>query len=288
MVGKPRTDGMPMDAIAEFERRAALLDKRYERPSLSAVPGREGYGWIDFEGLPNTRDLGGLPAADGRRVRPGMLLRSGTLGFGTEPDLTRLRDEYRLRLVVDLRGTEELIELPDPMDAFPGARYVHADILAEKAAGITQDEDSQELARLRAQAGGADPVAFMVLLYPHLLLDASGMAGYRLLFESVLACEDGAALWHCYVGRDRCGMASVLMEAALGVGMADIEADYLATNVYAPRELTEEGATSLCSLRAAVDAASREFGSLEGYIREALGISDSAIRDLRMRCLERA
>ena len=276
-----------MDAIAEFERRAAEVPAGAEVPVVSAASGREGYGWIDFEGLPNTRDLGGLPAVDGARVRCGLLLRSGALGFGTDGDLARLRDGYGLKLVVDLRAEEELVELPDPMDAFPGARYVHADIMADKAAGITQDEDSRELAKLRAQAASADPVDFMALLYPRLLLDESGVEGYRNFFESVLVCEHGAALWHCYVGRDRCGMASALMEAALGVPRGLMEADYLATNVYAPRELTADGAASLRSFRAAADALEREFGGFEGYIRSALDIPASAIRDLRARYLER-
>ena len=108
--------------------------------------------WIDFGHLPNTRDLGGLAAAEGSRVKPGLLLRSGALGFGSDADLRRLRDEYHLMLVVDLRNDEELIEIPDPMDAFPGARYVHADILARSATGITQEKATREkIARERRE-----------------------------------------------------------------------------------------------------------------------------------------
>ena len=42
---------------------------------MQLTKARPNYGRIDFEGLPNTRDLGGLPTADGRRVRRGHLLR---------------------------------------------------------------------------------------------------------------------------------------------------------------------------------------------------------------------
>ena len=84
-----------MDAV-EFERRAALVGPQYETPTASEVPGREAYGWIDFQGLPNTRDLGGLFGADGRRVKRGLLLRSGALGFARGRDLDRLREDYNL------------------------------------------------------------------------------------------------------------------------------------------------------------------------------------------------
>lgn len=276
-----------MDAI-EFERRAALVDPQYETPVASKTPGREAYGWIDFVGLPNTRDLGGLVGADGRRVKPGLLLRSGALGFGRGNDLDRLREDYNLQLVVDLRNGDELSELPDPMDAFPGARFVHAEILASEALGITQESSAREEAeRLRREVdAAADPIEAMVILYPHMLLDAPGLKGYRDFFQAVLACEQGAALWHCYVGRDRCGMASALMETALGVERAEIERDYLATNVYAPRELTENGAASLRSLRAAFGAVEREYGSVLDYIIKALGIGQDELAILRNRYLE--
>lgn len=275
-----------MDAT-EFERRVALVGPQYETPAASEVPGREAYGWIDFQGLPNTRDLGGLFGADGRRVRRGLLLRSGALGFARGNDLDRLRDEYNLQLVVDLRNDDELIELPDPMDAFPGARFVHANILTSEAAGITQDQAARELARLKREIDPkADPVRFMAVVYPHLLTDAPGIAGYRDLFQAVLDCEQGAALWHCYVGRDRCGMASALIETALGVDRDEIERDYIATNVYAPRELTVESPASLIMLRAAFDAVEREYGSVMGYITGALGVTETDIETLRNRYLE--
>lgn len=259
----------------------------YETPDVAAMPaGRRDYGHIPFDGLPNTRDLGGLTGADGKTVRRGRLLRSGALIFGTDGDIARLRDEYRLRLVVDLRNNEELAELPDPMEQLPGAAFVHASIFEDRHAGITQEREAQlEAARKRVAESG-DPVDFMVMLYPAMLMDEVGQKGYQEFFEALLACEDGAALWHCHVGRDRCGMASVLVESALGVPVEQIRADYLATNLFAPAQLTADGAASLRSLGAVTCAVEREYGDYLGYIKEALGVAPSAIRDLRARMLE--
>lgn len=275
-----------MDARQTFEQRAAAVDPAYEVPQVSDVPGREGYGWIAFEGLQNTRDLGGLVGLDGRRVKSGLLLRSGALGFGTEGDLARLRDEYRVRLVVDLRGDRELEELPDPMDKLPGARYLHANIIDEQAIGIVQDEESREIARARAANEKVDFDSFMPILYEHMLLEQAGVRGYRALFQELLALEEGAALWHCFVGRDRCGLASALVESVLGVPEEVMEADYLATNVYAPAEYTATGPAMLRSFHGARDAAVREYGGFTGYVEKALGITPGEIRDLQERYLE--
>ena len=258
---------------------------RVELPERPGPAGREDYGHITFDGLPNTRDLGGLVGDAGRRIKPCLLLRSGLLGFGSDADLARLRDEYHLQLVVDLRNDTETVEVPDPMEDFPGATYVHASILHEESMGITQEAEARvKMAQRRAREAN-DPVMFMELLYPHMLLDDAGIKGYRKFFRALLDCREGAALWHCYVGRDRCGMATALLEAVLGVSEADMEADYLATNLYAPRELTVDGPASLRSFRAAVAAVDEAFGGLTGYVTEGLGITGDEIEGLRERYL---
>lgn len=278
---------MPSSANSVEAMAKAVAAKGHEVPDITAMPvGRRNYGHIPFDGLPNTRDLGGLAGSGGKMVRRGCLLRSGALIFGTDGDLARLRDDYRLRLVVDLRNNEELAELPDPMGQFPEAVFAHASIFEDSHAGITQEREAQlEAARKRVEETG-DPVDFMVMLYPAMLMDEVGQAGYRAFFEALLTCEDGAALWHCHVGRDRCGMASVLVESALGVPAEQIEADYLATNLFAPAQLTADGAASLRSLGAVTSAVAKEYGDYLGYIKEALGVAPSAIRDLRARVLE--
>jgi hypothetical protein len=59
--------------------------------------------WIDLEGADNTRDLGGLAVAGGRRIRFRRLLRAGTLQDLTAGDVAYLTEELGVRTVVDLR-----------------------------------------------------------------------------------------------------------------------------------------------------------------------------------------
>lgn len=254
---------------------------------MQLTEARTNYGRIDFEGLPNTRDLGGLPAADGRRVRRGQLLRSGTLYFATSADRRRLLEDYRLRAVVDLRGEDELAEYPDGMELMPAVRYVHADALKGTVAGISQNAEAR--ARLEAaRKDDVDPAAFMEMVYPHILLGESGIAAYRALLRCVLETTDGAVLWHCHFGRDRCGMGSMLIEVLLGVPMEAVEEDYLATNRFNPDPADERTDANPRFIRAAVAAATREFGGVMGYVRDALGITDAEVAELRGRYLEEA
>ena len=284
--GIAEVEGRIEQRIAYFEAHAPFP---VEVPATPGPAGHETFGWIDFGHLPNTRDLGGLVGADGRTVKRGLLLRSGALGFGSDADLNRLRDEYHLNLVVDLRNVEELIEIPDPMDAFPGARYVHADILARSVEGITQEKATREkVMRERREFERAmrdDAGDGMEVMYRYLLLSESGMLGYGKLFREILELEDGAALWHCSVGRDRCGIASVLVETALGVSWEDIESDYLATNIFATDEQSFSYPAVLRALHAARDGAAERYGSLMGYIHEALGVTPAEVEELRARYL---
>ena len=254
---------------------------------MQLTEARTNYGRIDFEGLPNTRDLGGLPAADGRRVRRGRLLRSGTLYFATAADRRRLLEDYRLRAVVDLRGEDELAEYPDGMELMPAVRYVHADALKGTVAGISQNAEAR--AQLEAaRMNDDDPARFMEMVYPHILLGESGIAAYRALVRCVLETTDGAVLWHCHFGRDRCGMGSMLVEVLLGVPTEAVEEDYLATNRFNPDPADERTDANLRFIRAAVAAVTREFGGVMGYAREALGVTDAEVAELRGRYLEDA
>ena len=67
---------------------------------------------IAFEGIENARDMGTLVMQDGRRVRSGMLLRSGNLSQATDGDVKVLKERYRLSDVFDFRFEAEANAAP--------------------------------------------------------------------------------------------------------------------------------------------------------------------------------
>ena len=225
-------------------------------PTEATEPYRDTYGAIAFEGLRNTRDLGGLPAGE-HHILPRLLLRSGMLAPATDADLTRLGEVYDVRLVIDLRTDVEADRWPDPIEALPHASLVRLPVFQMPDAHNKEALDKlAELSR-NLLAGTGDISSFFLGLYPHIVLGADGIAAYRGLFQALLSLDEGAALWHCSAGKDRCGMASVLPFDVGGVDMR--------------------------YLRAALDAIEKAYGSLEGYLTEALGVDGEARAELHAR-----
>jgi len=62
---------------------------------------------IPLTGQPNFRDLGGYAASDGRRIKWGVVYRSGELSQLSDDDVSKLGD-LGIRTVVDLRSPEEV------------------------------------------------------------------------------------------------------------------------------------------------------------------------------------
>lgn len=102
-----------------------------------------------LRGAPNARDLGGLPTMDGRKVRTGLLLRSGELAGITDADAHTL-SQYPLRTVIDFRTDLEREQKPDRVLA--GVRYIHCPIVQQAAAGLTREEQADPYGAVVAHA----------------------------------------------------------------------------------------------------------------------------------------
>ncbi len=257
----------------------------------TSLPAHPHNGGIAFEKLRNTRDLGGMPAAEGARIKPRRLLRAERLSVASAADRARLRDEFNLKLDIDLRTDIECAEHPDPVEDFPGMRYVHLPVFQDPAAGVSRSNDDMETVRAQLRRGEIEPAQLMITLYPHIVLDDIGVEAYTRFFEELLAADEGAALWHCSAGKDRCGMASVFIEVALGVPWPVVVEDYLATNRFYGVDESSDPFTrafegvDIRYLDAAVNAINGAYGNIESYLEHALGVDDEARATLRARYL---
>ena len=270
-----------------------------------AIPGFSEFGHIPFEGLRNTRDLGGLPAADGRRVKPALLLRSGALHKATESDLARLLADYHLEGVVDFRTEMERDKEPDPRERMEGVVFYDFPALSGETIGITHGASlAQDVKALEAVS--AQPHEAVRKMYPQILLGEAGRAAYRGLLDVLLESDGGAVLWHCTEGKDRAGLGAVVVERALGVSEADVRADYLATNLFARSRaegVLDALAAKLPALRgidadvdaffyayadyydAAMGAVTDAFGTFDAYLTEALDFGPEKQAALREKYL---
>lgn len=192
---------------------------------------------LHLTGAPNTRDLGGLQTRDGRTVRSGRILRSGKLEFLTEADCEILKS-VPLRTVVDFRTAREMREMPDVV--IPGVEYVSCPIL-EEMSGITRETAADEIPPYyrAAMAAGYEAENRMTHLYLPLVEGEYSLTHYQQFLDLVLHHENGALLYHCTAGKDRVGVATMLILTALGIDRETILEDYLLTNQYTAQELEE-------------------------------------------------
>lgn len=168
-----------------------------------------------YEGALNFREVGGLSTSDGiRRLRRGLLYRSGTPQLMSEEVARRLVEETGIRLVVDLRQEKEAAdEGQGGLGAVPHER-ISAPFLVASA----------------AQAGSSVPIMHAEdPLVPHYLgyLPSSEDSILR-VFRVLADPATGPALLHCTAGKDRTGAALILLLDAIGIDRAAIVEDYVA------------------------------------------------------------
>lgn len=252
-------------------------------------------------GVRNFRDVGGLPTADGRRIRHGVLYRSGHLAHATPEDIAFLGG-LGLHTVFDFRNSaDQALEGPDA--DLRGTRNVNIP-LTDPADGaefwrMVRDGD---LAQLRDVLSGGQAADRMAASYRAMIL---GRTAEHSRVLHALAADSVPALMHCAAGKDRAGLSVAVTLLAVGVGREAIEADYLESNSPHRRYrvhrssgaeggLSEEVMTLLAPLfdartdylAAAFTAMDERWGGTDRYLSEGLGLSTTTRQRLRERLLD--
>lgn len=227
---------------------------------------------IFLEGEDNARDLGGYVGADGGVIKMKRLIRSGKLSGITERDIAVLRDEYDLRAVVDFRTSGEKKREPDVV--IPGVAYHDVPIFDERVDGITH-EKKKDLVPDFNSANTLVPER-MVAAYGRIAGENFSRTQYAKFFRVLLDNPEGSVLWHCTMGKDRAGMATVYLLSVLGVDREVIVEDYLATNGFCTR-VVDEVMADVMSHNPNIDPVPtrRFFCADRDYIGEAFRIIDS-------------
>lgn len=246
----------------------------------------------------NFRDLGGIPAADGKTVCYGKLYRSGHLGKIKPKVAQRLRDKKNLRTVIDLRAPAELNHKRDILPE--GVDYLHIPPLTdEQNPAVTRHTGRSILSKIMSFDGGAR--AYLSETYRTMISSEPSLEALRKFIRTVIEEEDGAVLWHCTQGKDRTGVAAAALLLALGVDRDEIMRDYMRTNrscwfkniwIFIGVSIITLSFNAAYSLNlllssqrdfmiAAFDEIDRVWGGTEGFLRGALELTDADINELR-------
>jgi protein-tyrosine phosphatase len=245
---------------------------------------------IPLQNASNLRDLGGWPTRDGRRVRTGLVFRAPALVGLSGPDEQTIAT-LGLRTICDFRGTRERAHSPVTL---PGATNLSLPIEPSVGAGL------KDILRTGQASGHVTPDEMLDLLreaYQAYALQSS--AQYRALFAQILQEESLPLLLHCTAGKDRTGFGAALLLTSLGVAWEHVLEDYLATNQFWRREtargldLAPAVAETLLSAHAALLEATfaairQEYGSVDAYLTQAIGLDGSARARLEERLLDTA
>ena len=265
---------------------------------------------IILPGVSNARELGGYLIGE-KRIRKGVLLRSGALTHAAPEALEALREKYRVQMIADLRMIEERNTHPDPV--IPGAESLHLPVLEmeEFKASIDPkllqeyaDGNRESLALFNAAYKNG---MFDEQLYTRALLPGCAKKAWQGFFSALLRLEeDRAFLWHCVDGKDRAGCAAMLLLSALGADRETILRDYMLTNEFnPPRKFGAKGillvfwpkrkvkalrfavgGVSEGHMNYAIDTLNREYGSVTEYLRQEIGVGEAEREALRGKFLE--
>jgi|SRR5665213_45287 len=237
---------------------------------------------LNLAGASNFRDLGGYSAKDGRTVRWRQIFRSNHLGHVTEADIAVLRS-LGVRSAFDFRGVEERTQ----------AMCAVAEI-AVHSLPIEPSVTAELRSRLASGAPVSPADALEVMRDSYRNYVRLNTWCYRDLFGHLL--EDSAPLViHCTAGKDRTGFACALILHALGAPADVIAQDYLLTNSFYRRPTTGDlpddlrqvlGSVESSFLAAAFDTISADYGGLESYFSEGLGLGVRERARLEARYLE--
>ncbi|KND60351.1 Protein tyrosine phosphatase [Candidatus Burkholderia verschuerenii] len=233
----------------------------------------------------NFRDMAGMgdgyPTADGRRLRRGVIYRSGALTADAS-DLVALQ-RLSLSAVHDLRTPTEVTlaadTLPDGV-----TRDTHAIAPIDAALAAPRDADAAS--------------AWMIQRQRQMIGDAVARAQFGALLTRV-ARVAGPQVVHGATGKDRTGWAAALLLAIADMPLDVIIQDYLATNVAAQAQIAARvsahaaraGVTSQtiaplyqaqsATIEAAFDEMQNKFVTLNDYLSKGLSLAQSDIDMLR-------
>ena len=244
-----------------------------------------------IDGCVNFRVVEGVPAANGRRLQPGRLYRSGAHDRLSDAGLAQVR-ALAPGLVYDLRSRLERVRMPTRLTALTGLN------LRPEPHDISLGNPLRALhdAAARPEQGHAA----MLEMYRALPFDFAPILR-DFLWQA--AESSGPVLVHCQIGKDRTGAAVALLLSVLGVERDFIIEDYARTAAAVPqikaqlRARRGEGSYEALSdevldtvvaahpdyIRAFFEAIQAREGSLPDYLASRLGL-DQARQD-RLRAL---
>lgn len=243
-----------------------------------------------FDEIKNVRELGGLVASDGKHVKKDLLFRSGELSKASDRDINLIKNKYKIKAFIDFRDTSECNINRDVQ--VEGISYYSFPALPP----LNIPEDPVER-KAFINEWNKRPREIFLNLYKDLAISSEAKKAYRNFFKVLLSLNGQAVLWHCTQGKDRTGIATILILAALGVSKEDAVNEYFLTNEFMQKEYDKLKETNISAKKLEImkivlfvrhecidlylSEIDKKYGSLENYIKNEIGVTSEEISILR-------
>lgn len=268
---------------------------------------------IGLTGVPNARDIGGYKTVDGKTVKAGMILRTGDLAGANDADKKILLNTYNVKTIIDLRNNSEIVQSPEL--TLQGVMNIHIPLIKDisvspsssPAATASPSTKPDKIDILINNVKSIGDVNTMINnTYSSMVTDDYSINGFKQFFDTILSKHDGAIVYHCSGGKDRTGVASILLLSALGVDRQTAEADYMLTNDFIKSSIdtTIAGAAAKGADQATLDGIkllldvnqewadtvfdtiNTKYGSMDNFLQEKLDLTPDKIDQLKQMYLK--
>lgn len=261
---------------------------------------------IGLTSIANARQLGGYILPDGRSVKKNLLLRGGLLHKASDEDIKALSERFHIVHNFDFRTKMETTLAPDRV--VEGSDHIWLPAIDEETEALAPDALPQEAYKnlppwLVANAHNQMVQRVAHHLYMDMVFNEYTQLQYAAFLQTIVNSPDvDAVYWHCSQGKDRTGLASTFLLAALGADRKLIMQDYLISlefyrddvdHYYSLLKTEEEKKVLLTFVgvnaeyyEETLDLIDKRYGSLEGYLKGPLCLTDDDCTVLRQKYLE--
>ena len=261
---------------------------------------------IKVPGGRNIRDLGQYITTDGKKMKKGVLIRSARLDKMKPKNRNKFLESYNINTVIDFRNDIEIKE-GNEVILDNKINHLHIPILSKAFFGISHEKKMSK-ATYKQSKENKDPLYirnYMVNMYKDIVFSEYSQEKFKEFFDVILN-SNGPVLYHCTGGKDRTGLATVMLLAILGIDDEIILKDFAFINEVNRKKIeymcaeaskyTQDNAElkqveALAGvyspyMQKVFDRAKAESGSILSFIQEKLGLTNQEIICLREKFLE--
>ena len=228
-----------------------------------------------------------------KNIKRGSFFRGESLFRLSNKDKKELIDKHQIKVVVDLRTTQEHNDKKDKV--IKGLSYYHFPLITMEEMGASSEKEGKR--RVIKEHKLPD-----IYDYYRRLVNRDRKKSWTKIFDLLLNNKEGGILFHCTVGKDRSGIVSAIILTVLGIDKETIYEDYLKTNEHPiipfsyklfalslDKEFRKEFMEYFKAKKEYLDEAfieiDRIYGNMDNFLKECCSLNDDKIKMLRKKYL---